>query len=288
VDILLISKIAAITEKVIVHDCRLRRKFMTEISKSHMLTVKKSASVADFQAKEIEKKLNLYQVFLKIYEHHSSLLEEIIQLENISQPCLTRLRPSYVQGIVDDSVVYLVTNVGKNQTEALVQPQRIWTLGRDRHNGIYVADKYLSRRHAAIQYIDDEDCPGFYLVDFKSTNGSFVNGERVYHQIKLKDGDRVRLGGITFDFFCNHSCRILPTVAMELLMQLASRKGCGIDETLSNISIPEKYLPASSSKAITVLKNSSLEYQHEYDGFSTEQKADILDRFFNKASPYSV
>lgn len=261
---------------------------MTEISKSHLLTVNNSASVADFQAKEIEKKLNLYQVFLKIYEHHSGLLEEILQLENISQPCLTRLRPSYVQGIINDSGVYLVTNLGENQTEALLQPQHIWTLGRDRHNGIYVADKYLSRRHAAIQYIDNDDSPGFYLVDFKSTNGSFVNGERVYHQMKLKDGDRIRLGNITFDFFCNHSCRILPTVAMELLMQLASRKGCGIDETLSNVSIPEKYLPASSNKAIPFLKNSDLEHQYEYDGFSTDQKADILDRFFHKVTPYSV
>jgi len=261
---------------------------MTEISKSHLLAVKNLGNIAEFQAKEIEKKLSLYQVFLKLYEHHSSLLEEILQLENISQPCLTRLKPSYVQGIVDDSVVYLVTNLGENQTEALLQPQRIWTLGRDRHNGIYVADKYLSRRHAAIQYIDNNDALGFYLVDFKSTNGSFVNGERVYHQMKLKDGDRVRLGSVTFDFFCNHSCRILPTVAMELLMQLASRKGCALDETLSNIAIPEKYLPASSNKAIPFPNHSDLGYQNEYDGLSTEQKADILERFFNNVTPYSV
>lgn len=261
---------------------------MTEISKSHLLAVKNSASVAEFQAKEIEKKLSLYQVFVKLYEHHSSLLEEILQLENISQPSLVRFKPSYVQGIVDDSVVYLVTNLGENQTEALLQPQRIWTLGRDRHNGIYVPDKYLSRRHAAIQYIDNDDAPGFYLVDFKSTNGSFVNGERVYHKIKLKDGDRVRVGGITFDFFCNHSCRILPTVAMELLMQLASRKGCAIDETLSNISISEKCLPASSNEAIPFPKNFDLDHQHGNDGFSTEQKADILERFFNKVTPYTV
>jgi pSer/pThr/pTyr-binding forkhead associated (FHA) protein len=257
---------------------------MIEISKPHMLAVENSAGVAEFQIKEIEKKLNLYHVFLKIYENHTSLLEEILKLEDLSQPSLTRLKPSYVQGIVDESGVYLVTNLGENQTEALLQPQRIWTLGRDRHNGIYIADKHMSRRHAAIQYLDLNDAAGFYLVDFKSTNGSFVNGERVYHQIKLKDGDRVRLGSITFDFFCNHSCRILPTVAMELLMQLASRKRCSIDETLTDISM-ESYLPEIAGKAFPFPNNSDLDAQDEYDGFNTEQKAEILDRFFSQVTP---
>ncbi|MBD2435964.1 FHA domain-containing protein [Nostoc sp. FACHB-110] len=261
---------------------------MTEISKSNLLALKDSASnVAEFQAKEIEKKLSLYQEFVKLYEHNSRLLEDILEIEKVSQPGLTRFKPSYVQGIIDDSVVYLVTNLGENHTEALLQPQRIWTLGRDRHNGIYVANKYLSRRHAAIQYIDNNDAPGFYLVDFKSTNGSFVNGERVYHQIKLQDGDRIRLGNLTFDFFCNQTCRVLPTVAMELLMQLAARKGCANDETVSYVAISEQYLPATN-KPITFPHNLDLDHQHNADNLSTEQKADILDRFFNKFTPYSV
>jgi pSer/pThr/pTyr-binding forkhead associated (FHA) protein len=259
---------------------------MIEISKPHLLAVKNSATIAEFQAKEIEKKLNLYQVFIKLYEHHSSLIEEILQLENIPQSCLSKFKPSYVQGIVDDSVVYLVTNLGNNQTEALLQPQRIWTVGRDRNNGIYIDDKEVSRHHGAIQYIDSDDAPGFYLVDFKSTNGSFVNGERVYHQIKLKDGDRVRLGSITFDFCCNHSCRILPTVAMELLMQLTPRKGFVTDETLSEVSIEK--LSAITGQTLPFINNPDLEDEDESNSFSPEEKAEILDRFFTKVIPDSV
>ncbi|WP_442941216.1 FHA domain-containing protein [Nostoc sp.] len=35
------------------------------------------------------------------------------------------------------------------------------------------------------------DHQGFYLIDFNSTTGSFVNG------------DRIHLGNMTFDFFVN-------------------------------------------------------------------------------------
>ncbi|MBE9007673.1 FHA domain-containing protein [Fortiea sp. LEGE XX443] len=260
---------------------------MTEISKSHLFTRKNSAKITELQAKEIERRLSLYQIFVKLYEHHSGLLEDIIQLENLSLFGVTGLKTSYVQGVVDDSTVYLVTNLGENQTQTLRQPQQIWTVGRDRHSGICIADKYLSRRHAAIQYIDNEDEPGFYLVDFKSTNGSFVNGERVYRRIRLKEGDRIRLGNMSFNFFYNHTCRILPTVAMELLMQLATRKECSINETLSNIN-PETYFPKTLVQAVPFAKNFGLDSQLGHDGLSTEQKSDILDRFFSKITSSPV
>ncbi|MCC5639726.1 FHA domain-containing protein [Nostoc sp. CHAB 5844] len=260
---------------------------MTDISKSHLFTLKSSSKIAEFQGKEIERRLSLYQVFVKLYEHHSGLIEEILQLENLSLSGVTGLKSSYVQGVVDDGKIYLVTNLSENQTQTLVQPQQIWTIGRDRHCGICIGDKYLSRRHAAIQYIDKDDKPSFYLIDFKSTNGSFVNGERVYQRIRLKEGDRIRIGSLTFNFYYNQTCRILPTVAMELLMQLSSRKGCNVDDTWSNF-VPEKYLPEIPDKAVPFSKNFGLDHQNGNDEFSTEQKSDILDRFFNKVTPSPI
>ncbi|AFY45143.1 FHA domain-containing protein [Nostoc sp. PCC 7107] len=251
---------------------------MTDISKSHLFTLKTSAKIADFQSKEIERKLSLYQVFVKLYEHHSGLLEDILQMEDLSLSGVAGLNSSYVQGVVNDGEIYLVTNLGDNQTQTLVQPQQIWIIGRDRHCGICIGDKYLSRRHAAIQYIDQEDEPGFYLVDFKSTNGSFVNGERVYQRIRLKEGDRIRIGNLTFNFFYNRNHRILPTVAMELLMQLSSRNGCNLEDTLSY------FAPEIPDQAIPFTKNFSLDHQNGHDGFTKEQKSDILDRFFNQVT----
>ncbi|AVH67634.1 MULTISPECIES: FHA domain-containing protein [unclassified Nostoc] len=234
----------------------------------------------DFAQTEIERRLTLYQVFLKLYEHHSSLLDEILQLENLSQPSLRKMKVCYVHGVVDTAAVYLMTNLCDNHTQSLRQPQQIWTIGRNRNSGICIADNYMSRRHAAIQYIDDR---GFYFIDFNSTNGSFVNGDRAFGPIELKDGDRIRVGNMTFDFFMNSTHRILPGVAMELLMQLVQKKKEQLEIlTLSpdrQISIPEK-----ADQNLDVSRKSPLfeKFKHDYNNFSSEQKSEILDRFFSR------
>ncbi len=243
--------------------------------------------MADFARTEIERRLTLYQVFLKLYEHHSSLLDEILQLENLSQPSLRKINVCYVHGVVDKAAVYLITNLCDNQSQSLQQPQHIWTIGRNRNSGICIADSYMSRRHAAIQYIDDQ---GFYFIDFNSTNGSFVNGNRAFGPIKLKDGDRIRLGSMTFNFFINYTCRVLPTVAIELLMQLMHRKSDNQVEMLTYARNRPKPLTEKigDNDNSEVFKNSGLVEKFEdcYDDFSSEQKSEILDRFFSRQIPY--
>ncbi|MEH1944883.1 MAG: FHA domain-containing protein [Nostoc sp.] len=240
--------------------------------------------MADFAQTEIERRLTLYQVFLKLYEHHSSLLDEILQLENLSQPSLTRVKGCYVHGVVDTSAVYLMTNLCDNQTQSLRQAQQIWTIGRSSSSGICITDSHMSRRHAAIQHIDDR---GFYLIDFNSTNGSFVNGDRAFEPIKLKDGDRIRLGSLTFSFFANYSCRVLPTVAMELLMQLTHRKSDNQVEILDYLRDRPKPLTEKPDDNSEIFRNPELveKFEHWYDNFSSEQKSEILDRFFSRPIP---
>ncbi|WP_375471856.1 FHA domain-containing protein [uncultured Nostoc sp.] len=234
--------------------------------------------MTDFAQTEIERRLTLYQVFLKLYEHHSSLLDEILQLENLSQPSLRRVKAGYVHGVVDDTAVYLMTNLSDNQTQSLRQPQQIWTIGRNRNSGIYIADSHLSRRHAAIQHIDEQ---GFYLIDFNSTNGSFVNGNRALRPIKLKDGDRIRLGNMTFDFFVNSAYRVLPTVAMDLLMQLVHRRNNTVD-MLTYSQNRQKSLTEKSDSNLEAFRNFGIveKVENFYDNFSSEQKSEILDRLF--------
>ncbi|MBW4673011.1 MAG: FHA domain-containing protein [Desmonostoc geniculatum HA4340-LM1] len=242
--------------------------------------------MADFAQTEIERRLTLYQVFLKLYEHHSGLLDEILQLENLYQPELKRAKTSYVHGVVDTAAVYLMTNLCDNQTQSLRQPQRIWTIGRNRSSGICIADSYMSRRHAAIQHIDDQ---GFYLIDFNSTNGSFVNDQRALQPIKLKDGDRIRLGSLTFNFFVEQKCRVLPTVAIELLMQLMNRKSDTKAEISTYPGDRQKPLIDQANDNLEILINSGLveKFDNWYDNFSSEQKSEILDRFFSRQKPYN-
>jgi predicted component of type VI protein secretion system len=64
------------------------------------------------------------------------------------------------------------------------------SIGRDTSNKISINDAEISRKHARLLWRDE----GYVLEDFGSTNGSFVNGQRLSGSIPLKVGDLVALG----------------------------------------------------------------------------------------------
>ncbi|GAB4366913.1 MAG: hypothetical protein Kow00121_04740 [Elainellaceae cyanobacterium] len=167
---------------------------------------------------EFQHRLKLYQVFLKIYEHHKGLLDEILSLEHSGSKTLSSVTLPYVQGIVLDQTAHLITNLLQGETQVLHQPQHTWVIGRDPHQVLIpVQDGRLSRCHAALKYVENQ---GFYLIDLNSRNGSYVNGEPIRESRLLQDGDRVRLGSLTFIFFlCQsaRSLRSLPADAAALL-----------------------------------------------------------------------
>ena len=69
------------------------------------------------------------------------------------------------------------------------------TVGRGGHNDVVVDDLSVSSTHAWIM-----NQQGHYVVmNTLSTNGTFVNGERV-HEAPLRHGDRVRFGQAEFVF----------------------------------------------------------------------------------------
>lgn len=71
------------------------------------------------------------------------------------------------------------------------------TLGRSRKCSIPIADPFLSQMHCHIFQSDES----FYLEDCGSTNGTFLNGERLdKNVIELLDGDKVTLGKLHFIF----------------------------------------------------------------------------------------
>ncbi|MGH8657832.1 MAG: VWA domain-containing protein [Gammaproteobacteria bacterium] len=54
----------------------------------------------------------------------------------------------------------------------------------------------VGRRHAVLEYKHHS----FWLVDQKSVNGTFVNGQRVFDEVCLKHGDRIRFHEAEFEF----------------------------------------------------------------------------------------
>ncbi|MEE4361734.1 MAG: FHA domain-containing protein [Pseudomonadales bacterium] len=61
---------------------------------------------------------------------------------------------------------------------------------------IRIARKQIGRRHAMIEYRD----LAFWISDQNSVNGTFVNGERVTSETRLKHGDRLRFHDYEFEF----------------------------------------------------------------------------------------
>ena len=78
---------------------------------------------------------------------------------------------------------------GFDQGERLEISSKIVRIGRDSNNDLQVHDSEVSRFHAELQPEGD----GFKVVDLGSSNGTFLNGEKIT-SATLSSGDRVQLG----------------------------------------------------------------------------------------------
>lgn len=69
-------------------------------------------------------------------------------------------------------------------------------LGRDAGNDVSLDDDEASARHARISF-DDE---GFWIEDLDTTNGTFVNGQRITERTVLRNEDLIRIGRTMLQF----------------------------------------------------------------------------------------
>ena len=69
----------------------------------------------------------------------------------------------------------------------------VYRIGRDHDNAIQIDEKTVSRRHCEIQVNNNQ----VFIKDLNSTNGTFVNGEKIVENIMLNSEDDMRIGDIS-------------------------------------------------------------------------------------------
>ena len=89
-----------------------------------------------------------------------------------------------------------VLNPGDNnllKKGSMVPIRGVISLGRKEDNTIVLQDKFISGHHAKI-FIKNRE---YILEDLDSTNGTFLNGKRIYGRVKLEEEDEITLGSLT-------------------------------------------------------------------------------------------
>ena len=72
----------------------------------------------------------------------------------------------------------------------------VTTIGRAVENEIVISGKRVSREHACVR----REGWRVILEDLGSTNGTFLNEQRISEPVQLRDGDHIKVGDVLFVF----------------------------------------------------------------------------------------
>lgn len=108
----------------------------------------------------------------------------------------------------------LIVKTGPNPGTVIELTKEVSLIGRDVTNDVVIGDAEVSRQHARITRT-----PGGYVFeDLGSTNGTFVNSERLTTPRVLNPGDLIALGEtvtLTFDALAQEAAATVASPAAE-------------------------------------------------------------------------
>jgi len=70
------------------------------------------------------------------------------------------------------------------------------SLGRSSSNDIVIKDPFISKKHFRILKDEGE----FFIEDLNSSNGTYVNGDKIGDVVVLKNNDLIKTGDLEFIF----------------------------------------------------------------------------------------
>lgn len=120
-----------------------------------------------------------------------------------AEPLASGIRYSYyLQATRIDHRAFLTTNLTDIGQAQVTDIGSTWLLGRSRNCAIMVPDRSISRCHAVIGHDSQQ---GFYIMDVGSSNGTYLNQQRLtgLKRHTLNDGDIITLCHLRVEFFIN-------------------------------------------------------------------------------------
>jgi pSer/pThr/pTyr-binding forkhead associated (FHA) protein len=88
----------------------------------------------------------------------------------------------------------LIIQTGKHQGKTIDLAGTDCIIGRHEGCKIRIASEDVSKQHCRLKHKPD----GLYLKDLGSRNGTFLNDQQITEEVKIKPGDLLRIGPMTF------------------------------------------------------------------------------------------
>ena len=128
-----------------------------------------------------------------------------------------------------------------------INVERDMLVGRHQDAEILLQSTDISRKHAALLFRDDH----IWVKDLKSTNGTFVNGERVEQEqeIELHDGDMLQFASFMFMILAPERYKAhLPEIDVEPVTTVPHDQGMpSIAERAAETGITRDGMPQQVS-----------------------------------------
>ncbi len=157
-------------------------------------------------------------------------------------PLAPRIARSYVLRFIS----------GKYQGgEFPVTPDRAIVVGRSSDLDMVLVEDMVSRKHARITMQADQ----IWIEDLGSTNGTFVNGEKI-KRTRLKEGDRVLIGTSILKLLVAEGAHDNTDAKMQLENVAAARRGSQqrtMSGSLEEVPLPDLLQLFGTSKKTGVL-----------------------------------
>lgn len=131
-------------------------------------------------------------------------------------------------------------------------PGRDVVIGRSAELDMVLVEDMVSRKHARIS-IDGEQ---ILITDLGSTNGTFVNGEKV-RQARLQEGDRVLIGTSILKVVASGQGQQLPAAEARQQLEVRGRRqqrSSTMSGTVEEVPIPDLLQLFSTSKRTGLLR----------------------------------